>query len=351
MHSDAVLEHPGHLTTDWLTVTLGGEAVTSFGHERIGTGQMSECHRITVEYAGGATGPSSVVLKVAAADPTSRQTGLAMGLYEREVSFYTEIAPRLSGPVARCHHAAFDAANGTFSLLLDDAAPAEAGDEIRGATMDQAMLVVTELGRVHGPLLGDAGLAASPWLNRQPPVDQDLLAMLYAGFEDRYSESMSSEQRDVCQRWVAGFQDHRAAEAERNPPMGLVHGDFRLDNLLFGRPGAQRPLTIVDWQTVTWGEAMSDLSYFLGCAVPNELRCARWDDLVQTYHRALGPDCPLSLAEVREGVRRASFMGVTMAIAASMVVERTERGDAMFLTMLERNCRHVVQTNALELLR
>ena len=46
-----------------------------------------------------------------------------------------------------------------------------------------------------------------------------------------------------------------------------MHGDYRLDNMLFGRPGSLRDLTVVDWQTVTWGPAMTDVAYFLGCAL------------------------------------------------------------------------------------
>ena len=76
-----------------------------------------------------------------------------MGLYEREVRFYTDIAPGLSGRsealgiVAPCYHAAYDPENGAFDLLLGDAAPAVVGDEIRGATVEQATLALTELGR------------------------------------------------------------------------------------------------------------------------------------------------------------------------------------------------------------
>ncbi|MCB0943324.1 MAG: phosphotransferase, partial [Mycobacterium sp.] len=185
------IETPGDLTAEWLTETLRSAPVTAFETERIGTGQMSECYRVTLQYdrddcAGSGAGPASVVLKVAAADPTSRQTGLAMGLYEKEVRFYTDIAPRLSGPIAACHHTAFDPATGVFDLLLDDAAPARQGDEIRGASIEQALLAVTELGRVQGPLLGDPDLAAAPWLNQGAPVSQDLIAALYTGFLDRY---------------------------------------------------------------------------------------------------------------------------------------------------------------------
>ena len=92
MHTTDVVERPTDLTVEWLTAALG-VPVSDFAFERIGTGQMSECYRVELTYADGDGGPNSVVLKVAATDPVSRQTGLALGLYEREVRFYTDIAP------------------------------------------------------------------------------------------------------------------------------------------------------------------------------------------------------------------------------------------------------------------
>ncbi|MDV3129643.1 ecdysteroid 22-kinase family protein [Mycobacterium sp. 21AC1] len=347
---NAVLDRPDDLTCDWLTAAIGAGPVTGFSFERIGTGQMSECYRVTLDYADGASGPASVVLKVAATDPSSRQTGLALGLYEREVLFYTEVAPGLHGPVAACHHAAYDADSGAFDLLLGDAEPAVVGDEIRGATVEQATLALAELGRLHGPVLGDAALAQAQWLNRDAPVNQALIAGLYAGFADRYDALITPEHRRVCERLVESFDAYLAAEAEPGRPMGLVHGDYRLDNMLFGEPGADRPLTVVDWQTVTWGPALTDLAYFLGCALPVSQRRDHYDTLLRAYHDALGPDAPLSLDQVRDGVRRQSFFGVMMAIISSMLVERTERGDQMFMTMLDRHCTHVLDTGALDVL-
>jgi hypothetical protein len=128
---------------------------------------------------------------------------------------------------------------------------------------------------------------------------------------------------------------------------GLVHGDYRLDNMLFGTDGADRALTVVDWQTVSWGPALTDLAYFLGCALRSEDRRAQYETLLRAYHEALGPGAPITLADVREGVRRQGFFGVMMAIVSSMLVERTERGDRMFMTMLQRHCEHVLETDAL----
>jgi hypothetical protein len=352
MHADTeqVIERPSDLTAAWLAAAVGAGPVADFSVERIGTGQMSECYRVLLTYADDTADfdrPESVVLKVAATDPVSRQTGLAMGLYEREVCFYGDIAPQLDGPLAPCYHAAVDTSTGVFDLLLGDAGPAVVGDEIEGATIEQARLVAVELGRLHGPLIGDSSLAQASWLNRESPLNQAMVATLYAGFIDRYGDQITPEHRVVCERLVASFDAHLAAESDPGRIQGLVHGDYRLDNMLFGTAEADRALTVVDWQTVSWGPAMTDLSYFLGGSLSAQDRREHYEALLRAYHEELGSAAPITLAEVAEGVRRQSFFGVMMAIVSSMLVERTERGDRMFMTMLQRHCDHVLETDAL----
>ena len=63
------IEGPADLTADWLTAAIGAGRVGSFRVERIGTGQMSECYRVRLDYAAG-EGPGSVILKVAASGPS-----------------------------------------------------------------------------------------------------------------------------------------------------------------------------------------------------------------------------------------------------------------------------------------
>ncbi|MGV1087881.1 MAG: phosphotransferase [Mycobacterium sp.] len=343
------VERPDDLTAEWLSATLGAGQVGAFTVDRIGTGQMSECYRVGLTYAEG-DGPASVVLKVAASDPMSRGTGQALGLYEREVQFYSTIAPELGGPIAHCYHASYQPETGVFTLLLDDAAPAEVGNEIHGATIEDAKMALTQLGRLHGPLIGNTSLSQAAWLNRETPVNQALITQLLAGFLGRYGESITPEQRLVCQRLADSFDAYLAEEAAGDRVSGLVHGDYRLDNMLFGRPGSLRDLTVVDWQTVTWGPAMTDLAYFLGCALRTEDRRAHYDELLAAYHAGLGDNPPLTIDEIREGVRRQSFFGVMMAIISPMLVERTERGDQMFLTMMDRHTSHVLDTRALDVL-
>ena len=129
-----VLRRPEELTSSWLVEALGSGPIAAFAIEPIGTGQMSESRRVRIEYAAGPdAGPASVVLKTASADENSRSAGVGLGVYDREVRFYRELAPRIGGPLAQCHAAAIDA-DGWFTLLLEDVAPAVQGDQIAGCT-------------------------------------------------------------------------------------------------------------------------------------------------------------------------------------------------------------------------
>jgi thiamine kinase-like enzyme len=334
----------------WLARALGCGPVVSLRSERIGTGQMSESHRLTLAYGDEPrAGPASVVVKLAASDATSRATGVGLGIYAREINFYRQLAPRIRGPLAACHSAAYDASEGWFTLVLEDVTPADQGDQITGCDLERARLAMRELARLHAPVLGDASLAESSWLNHAALVDQALVSQLLPGFLDRYGERIAPEHRALCERFVASLDGWLA---DRRPPAGLVHGDFRLDNLLFGAAGSPRPLTVVDWQTVGWGSAMHDASYFLGGGLRVEDRRADEQELLHEYHEGLlaGGVEGIAWEDCWQEYRRHAFAGVLMAIVAPMIVERTERGDEMFVTMLARHAQHALDLDAEQLL-
>ena len=68
---------------------------------------------------------------------------------------------------------------------------------------------------------------------------------------------------------------------------GLVHGDYRLDNLLFATDAGGPPCTAVDWQIVAVGLPARDLGFFLGTGLRSEERGEHERGLVAAYHDAL----------------------------------------------------------------
>ncbi|MEA2169139.1 MAG: hypothetical protein QOF76_2439 [Solirubrobacteraceae bacterium] len=334
----SLIQTPDQITAAWLSEVLG-RSVEPHGTAPIGTGQMSQNHRVS--FGDG----ESVVVKLASADPTSRGTGVGMGAYMREVAFYSHLAARLE-PVPACHLAVYDDAEGWFTLVLDDVVGATQGDQIAGCSVDQARAAMTALAACHAPVLGDLHVGMQDWLNLPNPLTQDLVGQLLPGFLERYKERLAPEHADVCRRF-AGAVDAWAADSR--PPLGLIHGDYRLDNLLYRPDGT---CAVVDWQTVTWGPAMLDAAYFIGGGLSPADRRANEEALVRGYHDALLAHGVQNLGwdECWEEYRRRTFHGILMTIVASMVVQRTGRGDDMFMTWLARNAEQVLDLDALELL-
>ena len=102
--------YPDAVTAEWLTERLrdGGVLdsgqVTEIRWQPIGTGQVGDSVRVTLEYDGG-QGPATLAGKFPAADATSRGTAAAFGLYAKEVGFYRDLAPRLPVRVPRTYAA------------------------------------------------------------------------------------------------------------------------------------------------------------------------------------------------------------------------------------------------------
>lgn len=336
----------------WVTAALsaagllaeGGRA-TAVERTPVGTGQMADTLRLAVTYEPAAAGPATLIVKLASTDPTSRATGQLLRAYEIEVRFYQCVAPLVGMRIPRMHYADVDTTTGSFTLLLDDQSPAEQGDDLVGCSPQLADACVRELALLHAPCWERADLAAHDWLNRQSAADfvKAYLGMVWPGFVDRYRERLDAPQLELGEQALALM----GAMQELPGPRTVTHGDYRLDNMLF-HPGDTRPC-VVDWQTAAWGAPAADLAYFLGLSLTPEFRRAHHDELVATYHQALGDQgiTGYALDALRRDVAVTSLGGLFMAIGASMSVVQTERGDDMFMTMYHRYALQAQELDAL----
>lgn len=342
---------PDDVTASWLGGVLGAE-VTGVERAEIGDGLVGLNLRVTVESPDEGV-PGSVVIKLPSLDPTSRATGIGLRNYEREVKFYERIATTVDVRVPHCHHGEWDAESGDFVLVLEDMAPAEQGDQLAGCDDAMARDAVRELARLHGPRWDDPTLSAIDWLTRRSSDDdaaqlQMLYQLVFGSFAETYRRHLTTEAFELAEAF--GAQVDRWV-TDRDGPAAVTHGDFRLDNLLFGGDTGGPPVTAVDWQTPGHGPPVADLSYFCGAGLLPEDRRTHERSLVAHYGSSLAAyGVDLDEQWLWTQYRRDAFAGVIMAVVASQVVGSSERSEAMFTAMATRHLQHALDLDAWSLL-
>ncbi len=347
MSSDVVpVSHPDDVTSDWLAAVLGQdpEALLSATGSPIGTGQVGENLRYDLRWDDGVEAPATVVVKFPAFDETSRATGVATHSYEREVWFYQLLAPTVDAPTPMCHHGAVVAGTAQMVLVLEDLAPAEQGDQLAGCDLADARLAMEAVAGLHAPRFNDTTLFDLDWLSRATPERSQevsgMFELLVPGFMARYADRLDDSVMRCVERFNAARSDYFLPWSG---PLTLTHGDYRLDNLLFRRDGAGRPVSVVDWGGIGHGRPGADVGYFLGAGLLPEVAAAHELELVEHYHRTMVDSGVegFDLQECQDDVRRGAFSGLVMAVVASQIVRREARGDEMFCVMAERHAAQI----------
>lgn len=341
----------------WLTRSLrAGLGVTAqvVGHEAvtIGTGQVGENVRFRLRWdAPDDELPRTVVGKFPSPSEVSRAAAVQMSTYVKEVGFYRDLQPLVGIRTPQVFLIEWDPATHDFALLMEDISPARAGDQLAGCTVAEAESAVDQAVRLHAPTWGRVDeLGAGEWLGG--PVDDEqtafrtqLFEVLTPGFVDRFSSRLHPDDLALAAPLAAAFPDWSArvrSWVDRHGAWCVVHGDFRLDNLMFGEPPSSPAVTVVDWQTVSVGTGPADVAYFCGAGLPPGTRALTEHDLVVRYAAGLR-SASVDIADdaVWEGYVLGSVTGFYMAVLASQVVEQTERGDEMFAVMAERHADQV----------
>jgi hypothetical protein len=337
-------------STPWLSRALGFD-VKSAKAEKIGRGQIANVYRIDLEYGTRTrAGPKSVALKTTSEDKDAKLLGSLGGLYEKEARFYRDIAPFLgTGPVATSYASEWDGKTLDFGILMKDYSTGSTSCDVTGATLEQARLCVAELGRLHGLSISLPKEKRS-WLSGPKWGAQEHQAWFWNNFKERYGDKLKPEHVEVGDKFIGSFDAFQDAQFASSAPHGLVHGDYRLENMLLDIE-RDPPLTLVDWQTYYWGPILHDLSFFLSTGLTLENRRAWQKELVQCYLDSLNVNVPeVTLDDCNKGVQLQSFTGMRQAITASNIVERTARGDELFLEMFSRSADLVIDTKALTVL-
>ena len=350
---------PEAITAEWLSSALSAGGVQArvreFTQRRVGTGQIGQSIRFQLDYSDAPAGaPTSLVGKFAAPEPDSRNTGVLLGNYRREVNFYRHIAPTALVSIPRCYFTAFDEETHDFALLMEDLAPAEPGDQLAGCTVDQARLAVLEAANLHASHWDDSRIEQLDWVSGTQAAggaggaDPGALEALWQAFCDRYGDRVEPDMRRVGDRFVARYDRY---DVYYRGPKSLVHIDYRPDNMMFATAAGGRPVTVLDWQSLAFGCGVTDVAYFLAGALKRDERRRIERDLLAEYHQRLSErGVRYDFDQLWDDYRSRAFSLFLVAFYAAMLVNQTPRGDEMFLAMVRSSTDQVLDLESLAFL-
>lgn len=348
----SIPRYPGDVSAKWLSTVIGVE-VSGVDVVAIGTGQTGATYRVVASYATDPGDlPQTFVIKLPAQDDTVRDR-VVIG-YRSECAFYASVADRVRVPTPQCYYCEISDDAMDFALLLADQAPAVQGDQLAGCGEREARLAVTALAGLHAPSWCDPVWLDFPaiafgQLDEESAKGLGEVAKMSADITlDKLGDRMSAEDRETFTATMSLVTPWLLAEKDR---FALLHGDYRLDNMLFDLDRTR--VCIVDWQTLGVGLPARDLAYFTATSLEPHLRAAIEEGLVDDYHRTLSEygvtdyDRETCWGDYRLGVPQAPLISALgFAFAAG-----TERGDDMVQTMLARGCQAIRDLGSLELIQ
>ncbi len=300
--------------------------------------------------------PSSLILKIDSDDPQSREIALLLNCFRREVGFYRSFAPQLSSLVPQTYATGNGSSDEGRWLLLEDLSMMAVGNQVRGVTADACSQVLDAIAQVHARFWNASDLLHHDWLPDHQFWFQgstETLSSFHRNFLDDYELRVEPEALKAIDLVIEHSQAIDEAMAQR--PSTLVHGDLRVENVLFAKNNTQRDVVVLDWGTPTRSMAAIDLAYLIGGGVPMPARRGRLRELCKLWHQSLKTHGvkDYTLAEAWADVQLAALRCLSSVLLLhNWQLDPNISSRAILLNdeWIERSCALILELEALEAL-
>ena len=344
-----------NVSAEWVEECIGRGKLNNINLVPMGegVGMMSSMSIIELEWEGSTNLPSSLVLKLAAENETNRTVSQQFNLYLKEVSYYKDLAPRTTARSPRIYASEIDDEH-NFFLLMEDVSSYRMGSQVEGATVEECELCIDFLINLHASFWNQ--LNGISWLPNMSGSDNaknmalgceagwPQLQEIFGNFVPDNIEAERERYLEAVPRLQTQLDQH---------PTTLIHGDFRMDNMLFGQAPEHDPLLVVDFQGPLKGNGINDVGYLLSHSAKTEVRREHERNLIERYSSGL----------INAGVKDYSFqkawndyrIGVLYSWTVAVVIAGTmdpanDRGFAWMSKMVERNGTAINDLDCLSLL-
>lgn len=326
-----------------LNLEVSGISVTQIGQ---GVGLMGDIYRVGLETKSldaPDTALKSVVVKLPSSFEDNRTQGVALGMFDAEVKFYSELAEQAKVGMPRVYHAEIIEGTAEFVIVMEDLSHLESVAQLDGMNFEQALAAVKVLAAIHAVWWNKVQVESLEWIPsmvgpRIEYVDQ-LLTDIYPIFAEGFGQNLPKGGLELYEQFAGNYLKINTTISDRSP-WTLAHQDYRVENLLFGEPGSGKAV-VLDWQGIGRGPGAYDLAYLLGGSMSVDARREHEVELVRAYHDELVANDvkDYSFDQAFDDYGHAQLMG---GLAVALVTAGTldlsnERGKQLVACMAERH--------------
>ncbi len=287
------------ITVDWLNQALhengflGDANIVSFQTEQIGVGQgfLSDMAKLTLAYDRDAPHlPGTIIAKLPPSSPSAREAVRMINMFEREIGFYNEVAPKSPLRTPGLIYSGIDSENQRYVLLMEDCSYCTQADpQLEGLTYEQTKIITLKMADFHARWWDDENLLSFPWVIK--PKEPDMMANLIGIFRAYWDACVQIEDfRKALPEggWEAGLKIYEQCpwlmENAAEDKLTILHFDLRADNVFFDWDTPEDPLIVFDWGLAYIGRGVFDISFTLGFSLATELRRQIEKDIVRLYY-------------------------------------------------------------------
>ncbi len=293
----AIPKRTKRITSEWLNKVLHDSGylkdinIESISREPCGAGEgfVSDMARLTITYDKESSDlPKTMIVKM----PTTFRTALAVALqyniYEKEIRFYTEIAPKSPIRVPGLIYSDYDTEAKKFILILEDCSCYKMCNQIEGLNYEQTKQAIISIADFHARWWDAPDLFSFDWIPK--PMDKNILKSFTETLRTSWDWAIKSEK-------FLDFLPEGGLEAGekvykhfpwllnnvRKDNLTICHFDYRGDNMFFDSENNKRPTIIIDWGGVLISGGVLDVAYFLSGSIKFDLRRKIEKEMIKLY--------------------------------------------------------------------
>lgn len=285
-------KHPDEITPQWLTSVLKQSKVIDSAKVKsiqkdilaVGKSWLSTIVRVEVEYdSNQENAPNSFVLKLLSESRMFRDFSYELQAFDREIKFYNELAGQIPIKLPKLLYS--DNGYHCNLMLMEDLTYLTPGDQVVGMKQEQVLTTLESLAKVHGTYWQNPVLETLEWMPTTNNIEVDYnenwdsFVELCSSFIDPEGMKIGEQLR----RHISWLFDEIASR-----PMTLTHDDMKEDNLLFGKPGTDEAVILLDWQFAIRSMGATDVARLIGGSqTPTERKGRQFESLEHWYEKLL----------------------------------------------------------------